>query len=213
MMATGASTLDAGNGVTAVVIGASWGGLAALTQVLSVLPRDYPLPIAVVQHRGRETYETLASVLQVKCELVIREAEDKMPFVAPGVYLAPADYHLLLEPGEPAHLALSTEEPVGFSRPSIDVLFDSAAATFGRHVLGVVLTGANRDGSVGLSCIHAAGGMSWVQDPQAAESPSMPGAALASVPSAVVLSLDAIGPALVRLVRARHPLSEPVTHA
>ena len=203
------SALDA-EGVAAVVIGASWGGLAALTGVLSLLPRDYPLPIAVVQHRGREAHETLASVLQVKCELAIREAEDKMPFVAPGVYLAPADYHLLLERGDEAHLALSTEEPVGFSRPSIDVLFDSAAAMYGRHLLGLVLTGANRDGSVGLARIHAAGGTSWVQDPATAESPSMPDAALASVPSALVLALDAIGPALVRLVHARVPLSETV---
>ncbi len=159
------------------------------------------MPIALVQHRGRETYETLTSVLQAKCSLVIREAEDKMPFVAPGVYIAPADYHLLLEQGEEPHLALSTEEPVGFSRPSIDVLFDSAAATYGRHVLGLVLTGANRDGSIGLARIHAAGGSAWVQDPLTSESPSMPEAALASVPSAVVLSLEAIAPALVRLAR------------
>jgi two-component system chemotaxis response regulator CheB len=199
--------------IHAVVMGASWGGLTALTRVLSDLPGDFPLPIAVVQHRGRETYETLASVLQVKCEIAIREAEDKMPFVAPGVYLAPADYHLLLEHGEVAHLALSTEEPVGFSRPSIDVLFDSAAATYGRRLLGVVLTGANKDGSTGLARIHAVGGTSWVQDPTTAESPAMPEAALLSVPSALMLPLDAIGPALVRLVRARAPLSDPVTHA
>ncbi len=194
--------------IGAVVIGASWGGLTALTHIFSQLPRDFSLPIAVVQHRGRETYETLTAVLQAKCSLVIREAEDKMPFIAPGVYLAPADYHLLIDEG---HLALSTEEPVGFSRPSIDVLFDSAAATYGRHALGVVLTGANRDGSAGLARIHAAGGSAWVQDPLTAESPSMPEAALLSVPSAVVLSLEAIAPALVRLVRPFHPLSEPVS--
>ena len=198
--------------IGAIVVGASWGGLTALTHIFSQLPRDFSLPIAVVQHRGRETYETLTAVLQAKCALVIREAEDKMPFVAPGVYVAPADYHLLLEQGERAHLALSTEEPVGFSRPSIDVLFDSAAATYGRHVLGLVLTGANRDGSAGLARIHAAGGSTWIQDPQSAESPSMPEAALVSVPSAVVLSLEAIGPALVRLARPFHPLSEPVSH-
>jgi two-component system chemotaxis response regulator CheB len=195
--------------ISAIVIGASWGGLTALMHIFSQLPSDFSLPIAVVQHRGRETYETLTSVLQAKCSLVIREAEDKMPFVAPGVYLAPADYHLLLDEG---HLALSTEDPVGFSRPSIDVLFDSAAATYGRHALGVVLTGANRDGSAGLARIHAAGGSAWVQDPLSAESPSMPEAALVSVPSAVVLCLEAIAPALVRLARPFHLLSEPVSH-
>ena len=198
---------------TAVVIGASWGGLTALTHIFAELPGDFALPIAVVQHRGRETHETLTSVLQTRSALRIREAEDKMPFVAPGVFVAPADYHLLLEHGDLTHLALSTEEPVGFSRPSIDVLFDSAAATYGRHVLGLVLTGANRDGSSGLARIHAAGGGAWVQEPTSAESPAMPEAALRSVPSAVVLRLEAIAPALVRLAQSCHPLSEPVSPA
>ena len=125
-----------------VVIGTSAGGLRALEKILGALPPTYSLPIVVVQHRSKES-DAFAEVMSSLVEMPVFEAEDKEPLKAPGVYLAPPDYHLLLEPG---CLALSTDETVNFSRPSIDVMFESAADAYGDAVIGVLLTGANSDG-------------------------------------------------------------------
>jgi two-component system chemotaxis response regulator CheB len=181
-----------------VVIGASWGGLHAMQAILGGLPADYPLPIAFVQHRGKETYETLTAVLQARSALPVIEAEDKMPFAGPGVFVAPSDYHLMVDQGV---MALSTDEPVGFSRPSIDVLFESAAETYGADVIGVLLTGANRDGGEGLRRIVECGGRALVQDPLTAESRAMPEAGIDLVPNAFVVPLDQIAAALIRMTR------------
>ena len=177
-----------------VVIGTSAGGLKALERVLGGLPPEFPVPIVAVQHRSRES-EAFASVMQSLVKLPVDEAEDKEPLAAPHVYVAPPDYHLLLEPGR---LALSTDEPVSFSRPSIDVLFESAADAYGPSVLAVLLTGANQDGTRGLSRIRAAGGYAIVQDPMTAESPEMPAAAISSGAVDRVLSLGDIAGELVR---------------
>jgi two-component system chemotaxis response regulator CheB len=177
-----------------VVIGTSAGGLRALEQILGNLPAAFAIPIVAVQHRSKES-DAFASVMQSFVSLPVMEAEDKEPIKAPGVYLAPPDYHLLLEPGR---LALSTDEPVCFSRPSIDVLFESAADAYGRGVLGVLLTGANHDGAKGLARIRAAGGVALVQDPATAESPEMPAAAIASGAVDRVLPLGDIAGELVR---------------
>ncbi|MBN9162787.1 MAG: chemotaxis protein CheB [Myxococcales bacterium 68-20] len=178
-----------------VVVGASAGGLRALEKVLGSLPPGFDVPIVAVQHRSRES-ELFATVIQGRIALPVREAEDKEALAAPGVYLAPPDYHLLLEPG--GGLALSTDEPVSFSRPSIDVLFESAADTYGPGVLAVLLTGANHDGARGLTRIRAAGGVAIVQDPATAESPEMPAAAITRGAVDHVLSLGDIAGELVR---------------
>ena len=177
-----------------VVVGTSTGGLHALTRLLSALPASYRLPILIVQHRSKDSDERLSGLLRAASSLPVREAEDKEPLRGPGVYLGPPDYHLLVELDS---IALSTEEPVTFSRPSIDVLFESAAYFHGRAVIGVLLTGANQDGTRGLLEIKQRGGYVIVQDPASAESGFMPNNALRSMPVDRVLGLDLIASELV----------------
>lgn len=183
-----------------VAVGGSAGGLEAMRTLLSALRADFPAALLLVQHRARAS-EALAEVLQESSQLPVAEAEDKDPLLPGRVYVAPADYHLLVERG---HLALSTEEPVLFSRPSIDVLFETLADAYGPAAMGVVLTGANRDGAAGLRRIVERGGAALVQDPRTAESPTMPAAAIAAVVRAPVLPLEEIGPALEAWARRRH---------
>lgn len=178
-----------------VVIGTSTGGLHALSALLADLPAAYSLPILIVQHRSKDSDEQLAKLLQSSSRIPLREAEDKQPLDSPGVYLGPPDYHLLLEEQS---LALSTEEPVAYSRPSIDVLFESAAFSCGSAVIGVLLTGANQDGTRGLQQIKERGGYVIIQDPGSAESGFMPRNALAHVAADRVLSLDRIAAELVQ---------------
>jgi two-component system chemotaxis response regulator CheB len=177
-----------------IVVGMSAGGLKALETLLGALPSSFPLPIVAVQHRSRES-DRLSSVISARVTLPVHEAEDKDPIEVPGVYIAPADYHLLLEPGS---FALSTDEPVSFSRPSIDVLFESAADAYGDGVIGVLLSGANHDGARGLVRIRAVGGASIVQDPRTADHPEMPSAAIALGAVDRVLPLREIAGELVR---------------
>lgn len=180
-----------------VIVGASLGGFDAISAVLSRLPASFPWPVAIVQHRSAEdTADTLQVMLQRICALPVREVEDKDPIVAGHVYVAPPDYHLLVDRGA---FALSTEARVSHARPSIDVLFDSAAATFGSSVVAVVLTGANADGALGVVRVKSAGGLVLVQDPATAESPAMPLAAIATATADEVLPLGAIGDYLSRL--------------
>jgi two-component system chemotaxis response regulator CheB len=176
-----------------VVVGTSWGGFAALSRIVEDLPPDFRLPIVVVQHRGRDSDETMASILQSRCRRPVREAEDKDPICAGTIYIAPPDYHLLVDDG---FLALSTDEPVAFSRPSIDVLFESAADVYGAATVGVLLTGANQDGTRGLLRIKAVGGFVVVQDPETAEVRVMPENAINEVAVDVVAPLERIGAVL-----------------
>jgi two-component system chemotaxis response regulator CheB len=182
--------------IEVVAIGASWGGLRALERVLEPLPADFPAAVVIAQHRRIGADGALAELLDAHCELTVCEAEDKQA-LGPGVVLvAPPDYHLLVEPGA---VALSVDEPVNFSRPSIDVLLSSAADAYGDGAVGIVLTGANADGAEGLARIAARGGVPIVQDPDSAERREMPAAALATTPAARVLALDEIGRVLVEL--------------
>jgi two-component system chemotaxis response regulator CheB len=184
--------------VELVAIGASWGGLHAVEHVLGSLPADFGAAVVVAQHR-RADYDDgrLERLLGARCTLRVAEAEDKQA-LDPGVVLvAPADYHLLVEDGS---VALSVDPPLHHSRPSIDVLFGSAADAYGDRVAGVVLTGANADGADGLARIAICGGMAIVQDPETAERREMPDAALAATPDARVVSLDEVGPLLESLV-------------
>ena len=173
--------------IDAVAIGASAGGVEVLSVLLSALPASCRASFFIVMHIPRERPSLLADVFNAKCALPVREAEEKEP-VQPGtVYFAPPDYHLLLDRG-PA-LALSSDEPVHFSRPSIDVLFDSAADIYGERLLGLILTGANQDGAEGLAAVGRAGGRTVVQEPSGAAVPFLPEAALQEGPVEFVLSL------------------------
>jgi two-component system chemotaxis response regulator CheB len=182
-----------------IVIGASAGGLRAFEVILGGLPRGFPVPIVAVQHRSRESSDGYADVVGKSTALPVREIGDDDPLSAPCVYLAPPDYHVLIEPGR---LALSVDDPVSYSRPSIDVLFESAADAYGARVLAVLLTGANADGARGLVRVKAAGGYAIVQDPHTAESPEMPAAGIAGAHVDRVLPLDQIARELVRMVKS-----------
>ncbi len=183
-----------------VGIGTSWGGLAAMTKLLGGLPGDFSLPVVVVQHRGKDSDRLLSELLQDATDMRVCEVEDKEPLQPGTVHIAPANYHVLIDAG---YLSLTVEDPVRFSRPSIDVMFSSAADTYGSGAIGVVLTGANEDGARGLSHIVKRGGRALVQDPKTAEIPIMPVAAMKAVPSAEVLPLDALAPRLMELSREK----------
>ncbi|HXT08881.1 MAG TPA: chemotaxis protein CheB [Roseiarcus sp.] len=174
----------------AVAIGASAGAVEALSAILPRLPTDFGLPVIVVVHIPPDKKSLMAEVFRMKCEVDVREAEDKEPLVGGVVYFAPPDYHLLIEPDGAA--SLSNDEPVLFSRPSIDVMFESAADAYGPNLIAIVLTGANQDGAKGLRAVAEAGGTAIVQTPQSAFAPMMPQSALAEVPGALVLSLNEI---------------------
>lgn len=179
-----------------IVIGTSLGGLRALEILLAGLPKSFRLPIAIAQHRHKDSDDTLSTFLQTQCILPLKEAEDKEVIIPGRVYLAPADYHLLVEAG---CFALSTEAPVSYARPSIDVLFESAAEAYGNKVIGVILTGSSHDGTQGIFRIKSYGGLAIVQEPSTAESPTMPKAAIASVAVDWILPLCDISPLLVNL--------------
>lgn len=181
----------------AVVIGVSAGGLEALRLILARLPADFPVPVVVVQHQGPEGEGFLARYLNQRCEVVVKEAEDKEAALPGTVYLAPANYHLLLE--DDGSFALSLEGRHRFSRPSIDILFESAADVYGPRLIAVILTGANDDGSQGLAAVKRRGGLAVVQDPATAEVAAMPAAAIAAAAVDFVLPLRAIAPFLVNL--------------
>jgi two-component system chemotaxis response regulator CheB len=178
-----------------IAVGASWGGLKALRAIVHGLPAHFPVPVTFVQHRSKES-DTLRELLQDCTSLIVCEVEDKQPIMRGYVYLAPADYHLLVD-GDV--FSLTVDEPVRFSRPSIDVFFESVADRYGPEAAGVVLTGANEDGALGLGRIADRGGVAIVQDPRTAESPIMPRAALRAVPKARKLSLERMTPYLVSL--------------
>lgn len=173
-----------------VVIGGSKGGMRALQVVLGTLPAGFPVPVAVALHREKGSGDELVTLVQKSTPLIVAEPEDKEPIVPGRVYLAPPDYHLLVDG---SHFALSIDELVEYARPSIDVLFESAAEVYRERLIGVILTGGNQDGACGLAAISASGGPTVVQDPATAEAPSMPAAAIAAVPGAAILPPEAIG--------------------
>jgi len=181
----------------AVVIGTSAGGVDALPRLLAALPASFRWPILLVIHLERTRESRLAESLDRRCAIRVKEA-DNMEEIRPGtVYLAPRNYHLLVE--DTLHLALAGDEPVSFSRPSVDVLFASAADVFQRNLIGVILTGANADGAQGLQTVKAMGGTTIVQTPAEAKFSAMPEAALKTGAVDHVLPLTEIGPLLVRL--------------
>jgi two-component system chemotaxis response regulator CheB len=181
-----------------VVIGASAGGIKALCTVLKVLPSDFPLPIVIVQHLHPDSDGYLSHILATECSLKVKQADEKEAIQVGFVYIAPPNYHLLLE--EDKTFSLSIEAKVNFSRPSVDVLFESALYAYRGAVVGIILTGANQDGGQGLKKIKQAGGYTIVQDPNTAEADAMPRAAIAATHVDKVLPLDQIGSHVLQLV-------------
>ncbi len=174
----------------AVVIGASAGALEALSAILPFLPPAYRLPVIIVVHMPPDKKSLLAELFQAKCGIKVCEAEDKEPISSGTAYFAPPDYHVLVEMDK--SLSLSLDEPVLFSRPSVDVLFESAADAYGPSLIAIVLSGANQDGAKGLRAVADAGGTAIVQSPEEAYASAMPEAAIAECPGASVLSLKEI---------------------
>ncbi|HEX6715087.1 MAG TPA: chemotaxis protein CheB [Thermoleophilaceae bacterium] len=183
-----------------VVIGCSYGGLYALMDLLGAMTTDFPVPIVVVQHRAPDDQDEqrLAQVLSRYSALPVKDADHDEELKAPGVYLAPSDYHLLVEG---ARFQLTVDEVVQYSRPSIDVLFESAARAYGQDVVGVLLTGYGRDGTAGMCAIHNAGGLTIAQDPETALQGAMPRHAVEAGGVSEVLALEAIALRLQELAR------------
>lgn len=181
-----------------VVMGASLGALEALRVILPALPADFPAALIIVIHRDKEESGDLLPLLDADCALPIGFPLDKEPILAGHVYLAPPNYHMLIE-GD--HFAYSMDEPEDYARPSINVLFESAADTYGAKVTGIVLTGMRQDGARGLAVIHRHGGAVLVQSPDEAVAAGMPLAALVAVPSAQVLTLKEIGVLLAKMTQ------------
>jgi two-component system chemotaxis response regulator CheB len=179
-----------------VAMGTSWGGLSAMSKLLGSLPEEFSIPIVLVQHRSKDSDRLLVQLLQDATDLKVCEIEDKDVLRAGTVHVAPADYHVLVESG---YISLTLEEPVRFSRPSIDVMFTSAADAYGPATIGVILTGANEDGARGLADIAKHGGCALIQDPKTAEIKMMPEAALKATPTAEVFSLDDLARRLIEL--------------
>jgi len=182
-----------------IAIGCSMGGMAALEEIFGALPADFAVPIVVAQHRYRTSGEALPNFLRRHSKLRVVDAVDKEWIRRGHVYLAPADYHLYIDRG--GELSLSVDAAVAYSRPSIDVLFESAADAYMAGVVGVVLTGANADGANGAKRIKERGGFVVVQDPKTAESAEMPEAAIKATRVDRILPLNRIGPFLVELCR------------
>lgn len=175
----------------AVAVGVSAGGLAALGCILSELERDLPLAILIVQHMRPDSDGFFCRHLDSLCRMRVKEAEDKETIQPATVYIAPPDYHLLVEADRT--LTLSADERINYSRPSIDVLFETAAEAYQKKLVGLVLTGANADGSQGLARIKQLGGLAVVQSPASAECDIMPRAAITSVAVDHIVPLEKIG--------------------
>ncbi len=186
----------------AIVIGASAGGTKALSRVLLPLPSDFTIPVIVVHHLSADSNNSyFISSLDERIQLKVKEADEKEPIMRGYVYIAPVNYHLLVEDDET--FSLSVDAKVNYSRPSIDVLFESAVEVYKSKIIGIILTGANNDGAKGLKKIKQYGGLAIVQGPEGAESDAMPRAALAACKVDYVLSLEEIATFLKRISNNR----------
>ena len=183
----------------AVVIGVSAGGMKALGEILPRLPSDFPLPIIIVQHISPQSDNYMITYFNSLSKITIKEADEKESIVAGHGYFAPPNYHLLIE--EDRTFSLSTEERVNYSRPSIDVLFESALDAYCPGLIGIILTGANNDGSKGLKKIKDCGGYAIIQNPETAEVSAMPEAAMKMCKIDQMLKLNEIAPFLVQIAK------------
>lgn len=178
------------NGMRAVVIGGSAGSFQGIVRILSALPADFPLPLIMALHRLKHIRNGFVEALSLKSVLPVVEPEDKEPIRKSTVYLAPANYHLSLELGN--YFSLSTEEMVNNSRPSIDITLATAAYVYRNKLVGILLSGANRDGGLGMKSIHDKGGLTIVQEPSECMIETMPKAALSLTEIDHVLHIDGI---------------------
>jgi len=183
--------------IEAVVVGGSAGAVDGLIAILSALPTHFSIPVVAVLHLLPTKPSYLVPIFSPQCGMLVKEAEDKEPLAQKTLYLAPPDYHLLLE--KPGAISLSVDAPEHFSRPSIDVLFESAADVFGTRLLGILLSGANADGAKGLASIQRHGGLTLVQTPETATAAAMPQAALRLLQPDHVLGVHDIGSFLASL--------------
>jgi two-component system, chemotaxis family, protein-glutamate methylesterase/glutaminase len=174
----------------AIVIGVSWGGMQALKKILPSFPKDFLLPVIIVQHLDANSDTSWIDILDSMSNITVKEADEKEK-ISPGIaYIAPANYHLMIEKDKT--FSLSVEERVNFSRPSIDILFECASEVYEKKLIGVVLTGLNSDGASGLRQIKQKGGITIVEDPTSAEAGEMPRAAIAATKVDYVLPLPEI---------------------
>ena len=174
----------------AIVIGVSSGGMNAMKVMFSLLPANFSTPIVIVQHIGARSENIWVQLLNDKCKLEIKEADEKEKIEKGKIYIAPPNYHLLIE--QDRTFTLTVDERVNYARPSIDVLFETAAEAYQNRLVGIVLTGSNNDGSKGLKRIKEYGGLTIVQQPDTAESSFMPASAIATVQPDYILPLEAI---------------------
>jgi two-component system chemotaxis response regulator CheB len=181
----------------AIVIGVSSGGMTALKFIFSALPADFSVPIIIVQHINAQSDNEWINLLNNKSNLTIKEADEKEKIEIGNVYIAPANYHLLIETDKT--FSLTIDEYVNFARPSIDVLFESAAEVYKDKLIGIVLTGSNNDGTKGITQIKELGGTAIIQDPETAESPKMPTSAIAAIEPDYILSLEQIVQLLIKI--------------
>lgn len=185
----------------AVVIGVSTGGVAALKLILGALPADFSVPILVTTHITPDADDGLAVLLNTLCAIHVKEADEQESVSSGTVYLAPANYHMLVE--REGNIALSIDPPVNYARPSVDVLFDSAAEVYGAALIGVIMTGAGNDGSKGLLNIQKKGGVTIIQDPADAEMDAMPKSAMQLLKADYVVPLKQLPTLLLRLVEGQ----------
>lgn len=183
----------------AIVIGVSSGGMTALKYLFSALPFDFGLPVIVVQHVSARSDNKWIEILNDLSNLNIKEADEKESIKPGNVYIAPANYHLLIE--KEKTFSLTIDERVNFARPSIDVLFESAAEAYKNKLIGIILTGSNNDGTNGIKRIKESGGLAIIQDPETAKSTYMPSSAISAIQSDYILSLENIAQLLIKLNR------------
>ncbi|MBP2282284.1 two-component system chemotaxis response regulator CheB [Flavobacterium sp. CG_23.5] len=181
----------------AIVIGLSSGGMSAMKVMFSLLPKDFNIPIIVVQHLNARSDSHWIKLLNEKSNLHVKEADEKEKIEPGNIYIAPPNYHLLIEKDKT--FSLTIDERVSFARPSIDVLFESAAESYKNKLIGVVLTGSNHDGTNGIKRIKKYGGLAIVQDPLTAESSYMPSSAIAAIAPDYILSLEKIIELLIKI--------------
>lgn len=185
------------NKIEIIVIGVSAGGADALRQILSALPADFPVPVVIVQHLHPEQGGYMFEYFDKLCKLTVQEAIDKTAIEVGNIYFAPPDYHLLIE--DDKTFSLSMDEKVCYARPSIDVMFESAADVYGNQILAIILTGANSDGTNGIKYIKERGGFTIAQSPEEAYSSTMPQSAIDTGKIDKVLPLDEISNTLIML--------------
>jgi two-component system chemotaxis response regulator CheB len=174
----------------AIIIGGSAGSFQVVTKIIATLPKNYPLPVFLCLHRLKHIRSGFVEALSIKAQMSIEEPNDKDPIKHGRIYLAPANYHMYVELGN--KFALSTEEPVNHSRPSIDLSFESVAYNYNKKAIGIILSGANRDGAMGLKAIKNAGGVAIVQDPKECQVPTMTSASISATKVDYILKTEEI---------------------